>query len=82
MLVVKIELWPLGDEKRAQEIGRMLISNRGDHPNRPKRGNYRVRLLRKGSKTAVTREAAVEDYPRQSYPVWTLVSRALAAMKM
>ncbi len=81
MLVVKIELWPLGDEKRARELGRMLISNRGDHPKRPERGNYRVRLLRKGSKTAVTREAAVEDYPRQSYTVWKLVSRALEALK-
>jgi hypothetical protein len=81
MLVVKIELWPHGDESRARELGRMLISNRGDHPNRPKRGNYRVRLLRRGSKTAVTREATVEDYPRQSYPVWTLVKRALEALK-
>ena len=78
MIVVKIELWPLGDDKRAKEIGRLLIHNKGDSPT-PTRGNYGVRLLRKGSKR-ILRTAEVLDYPRQSYSVWKLLRRALEAL--
>jgi len=80
MLVVKIEIWPLGHEDQAEEIGRMLIHNRGDHKNRPRRGNYGVRLMRKGAARTVQRTAEVLDYPRLSYPVWKLVRRALEAL--
>ena len=32
MLVVKLEIWPLGNEAQAREIGRMRIGNvGGDH---------------------------------------------------
>ncbi|GAF80423.1 unnamed protein product [marine sediment metagenome] len=74
MIVVKIELWPCGFESRKREIGRMLIDNQGGTA---KRGNYRVRVLRKGSEDKVLREGEVTNYPRQSYNVWRLVCRAL-----
>ena len=74
MIVVKIELWPWGFESRKKEIGRMLIDNQGVDG---KRGDYRVRVLRKGSETKVLREGEVKNYPRESYTIWRLICRAL-----
>lgn len=80
MIVVKVELWKWGDERRATELGRLLIDNRGDHAEQPRRGNYRVRLLRKGSRTAVRRTAEVLDHARLSKDIWNLLRKALEAL--
>jgi hypothetical protein len=73
MIVIKIELWPLGFESHKKEIGRMLIDNQGGTD---ARGDYRVRVLRKGT-DRVLREGEVKNYPRKSYNIWRLVCRAL-----
>lgn len=80
MIIVKVELWPGGDEARAAELGRLQIANEGTHPAHPRRGDYMVRLMRKNSRRTVLRTANVKDYPRLSYPVWRLVRRALEAL--
>lgn len=65
----------------------MTISNRGDHPKRPHRGNYTVRMGRKGQTDVKDihrkpqRVATVEDYPRNTYHVRELIRRALEALK-
>jgi len=74
MIVVKIELWPMGFESKKRELGRMFIDNQGGTD---KRGDYRVRVLRKGSTDKVLRECKVENYPRRSYNIWRLICRAL-----
>ena len=74
MIVIKIELWPLGFESHKKELGRMLIDNIGGTRDR---GDYRVRVLRKGSKDKVMRTGEVKDYPRLSYNIWRLICRAL-----
>jgi hypothetical protein len=74
MIVVTIELWPMGIKSRKRELGRMLIDNQGGTY---KRGDYRVRVLRKGSESKVLRECEVKDYPRESYNIWRLICRAL-----
>lgn len=85
MLVVRIEMWPKGDESRKREIGRTYIYNSGGTP---KRGEYQVRVCRKNrfepkerrhilTGEGFARTGSVEDYPRLSYNVWRLVSRAL-----
>lgn len=79
MLVIKIELWPGGDKSRCQELGRMTITNQGSTATAT-RGNYTIRLMRKGTETTVQKTAEVLDYPRLSYPVWVLVKRALEAL--
>ncbi len=73
MIVVKIELWPMGIESRKRELGRMLIVNQGGTHGR---GDYHVRVMRKGS-DKVLRECEVKDYPRESYNIWRLICRAL-----
>lgn len=86
MIVVKIEMWPKGDESKKREIGRTYIYNAGGSLTR---GDYEVRVCRKNSFETTgerlrtgrgfTRTARVEDYPRLSYNVWRLISRALRA---
>lgn len=81
MIVVKVELWPKGDESRKEEIGRMTISNDVTTTLRsPDRGSYNVKLMRRGTADKVQKTTRVEDYPRRSYPVWVLIKRALDSL--
>lgn len=85
MLVIKIEMWPGGSFSRRREIGRMYIANTGEGT--LDRGEYVAKVCRKGShesddprhfeKGPFTRTGEVKDYPRKSYNVWRLVTRAL-----
>jgi hypothetical protein len=93
MIVVKIELWPMGDEPRKREIGRMYIANDGNRSvEDPNFGDYYVAVNRRGTAEVslmvdendrvyhakgVTRAAKVLNYPRLSYNVWRLILRAL-----
>ncbi len=78
MIVIKIELWPKGFESKARELGRMYVTNTGGQHD-DNRGNYHVRLFRKGS-NKVQREGHVDNFPRKSYSVWRLVSRAIKSV--
>lgn len=79
MIVVKIEMWPGGIQQRAYDIGRMTIANVGVAQG-GKRGDYMVKLFRRGTTVKVQKRAEVKDYPRLSYPIWKLVQRALTAL--
>lgn len=87
MIVVKLELWPGGDERRKREIGTTYINNVGGTD---KRGDYDVRVMRKdydpctislrqvfGEGKGITRKGHVSNYPRLSYNVWRLITKAL-----
>ena len=76
MIVVRVELWPGGWERKARELMRLHIIN--DGTGNSKRGNYRVMLFRKGNRS-VLRSGRVEDFPRRSYHVGRLIYRALAS---
>ena len=82
MLVIKIELWPLGDGNKARELGRMYVANTGKGTK--SKGDYKVAVCRKGStkcpftgKVKAVREGKVENFPRNSYSVWRLIGRAI-----
>jgi len=81
MIVVKIELWPKGDSQKAREIGRSYIANVGGNM---KKGDYEIAVCRRGSKrcpwfgeTKAVRQGTIKNFPRLSYNVWRLVTRAL-----
>lgn len=77
MILVKIELHSAITGK-VTELGRMQISNTGHATKEnPKRGDYEIELMRKGTKDKVQKRGLVRDYPRESYTVWELVRRAL-----
>ncbi len=84
MIVAKLELWPGGDQKKMRPLGQMILIN--DESGTADRGNYHVAVLRRDALRtttrgnpggAVAREGRVENFPRKSYNVWRLVSRAL-----
>jgi hypothetical protein len=79
MILVKIELHSARTGK-VTELGQMRITNNGiESAHNPKRGEYDVEIMRKGSTTKVQRKGLVRDYPRLSYTVWELVRRSLEA---
>lgn len=85
MIVVKLEMWPGGDETRKYDLGRTYVWNDATITNvDPKRGNYEAAVMRRGVTTipqrggAVTKAVKVENYPRLSYNVWVLIYRVLA----
>lgn len=77
MIIVKVELHS-AINGTIKELGRMHISNRGDIQD-PMRGNYDVTVCRKGDTTGAkpTRTGEVLNYPRLSYNMWRLITRAL-----
>lgn len=78
MIVVKIELWPKGFESNARELGRLHLTNQFVRSvSNPKRGDYKVEVMRRGTKDKVQRQGVVENYPRQAYSIWRLIARAL-----
>jgi len=79
MIVVKVEIWPGGVERYAKEIGRLLIHNTC-YARDAKRGDYGVRLLRRGSLKVVRKTAEVLDHPRLTAEVWNLIRKALEAL--
>lgn len=81
MIVLKLVMWPSGDESKEYTLGRAYIANTGGTHTH---GNYKGAVCRKGS-TAVpgtggpdpTRQGIVEGHPRVAQSVWRLVTRML-----
>jgi hypothetical protein len=55
VIVVKVELWPRGNQTSSREIGRMYVANDGSGS--ADRGDYKVAVCRRGS----------DDVPREIY---------------
>lgn len=81
MIVVKIELHS-ANTGEVTELGRAIIANVGGTRSS---GNYDVRVARKGTTDlksvwgSPARTGSVTQYPRLTYNVWRLVSRAIRA---
>ena len=82
MIVVKVELWPLGDESRAQDLGQAHIDLQSQENGI---GSYRVRLL-KGAKYSprpgtLYKGGTVPAFPRvdRRWGPWELLALALEA---
>lgn len=79
-VVVKIEVWPGGDEARGREIGRAVITNLGGK-REDAIGNYSVQLMRSSERATpgVWRSGSVRDFPRKKLSVYDLLFCALRA---
>lgn len=82
MIVVKVELWPLGDESRAKDLGKAHIDLRSQEDGV---GSYRVRLL-KGAHYSprpgtLYKSGEVPAFPREDrrWGPWELLALALEA---
>ena len=85
MIVIKIELWPLGDHTQAKSLGMATISNLPSPPEvgpgrgikRKSRGSYRIKLFKAGEALVVFKEDIVKDFLRTRYGAWYLLAGAL-----
>lgn len=72
MLVIKMELWPFGDETKAQEIARCNIAN--DATGDEDTGNYNIALFNGKRRW---KRGRVERFPRRLLEGWDLLYRGL-----
>lgn len=81
MIVIKVELWPLGDETRKKDLGTAHISNDGTGSDGT--GNYKVRLLKGAlySKKPGTlwKSGSVKGFDRKRDTPWRLVMLGIAS---
>jgi hypothetical protein len=78
VLVIRIEMWPLGDESRKRELGVAHIINDGTGD--LKYGDYKVKLFKSPeyAKTpGVWKSGQVLHFPRERLGPWDLLYRAL-----
>jgi len=77
MMVVRIEIWPGGDEQAAFEIGRMDVANVGAVADV---GAYAASVTQRATPTigvpSFVRSVTVASHPRGDGP-WALVARVL-----
>lgn len=84
MIVIKVEMWPGGDESKAEEFGRMILANQvattlrtgGSH------GDYSVILLggvwgRQDLLKRNWKTGKVTGFNRQARGAWDLIREAL-----
>ena len=74
MIVINVELWPHGDEKKKKSLGTMVIKNDGTGTN--DRGNYEFSLRGKGGRPMAS--GGILDWPRNRFHVWQLIHRVLS----
>ncbi len=75
MIVVHVEMWPKGDEKRKYHLGTAKIAN--DKTGTGATGNYKATLSRKGSPNSIWKTVNVKGFPRKRLLTWDLVYRVL-----
>jgi hypothetical protein len=71
MLVVKLEIWPHGNEGRAREIGRMQVANVGGDVTI---GDYSAAIMRDRGAPGF---GEVKQWPRLERDVWQLIASAI-----
>lgn len=80
MLMVRVQVWPGGDEARAFDVATMRIVNVGGGLSQ---GTYEVETEGEATlagELIAARKGMVHAHLRQRLPVWTLVSRALRSV--
>lgn len=78
MIKVTIELWPMGNEARKQNLGEIIIANDATGSNHI--GNYWFKLMKSAryAKTAgVWKKGEVKDFPRTRLGPYDLLYRVL-----
>lgn len=78
MIHISIDMHRFGNRLDKYPLGAITISNDG-LSSTPKRGNYVIRAYAKNGR--VIRRARVENWARESRPVFELVKAALTALE-
>lgn len=76
MVRVTVEMIPQGDLNRKYRLGSFDIYNTGTNMSK-RRGDYGIRSYSKSGAELVGRKGVINDWPRLSRPVMSLVRKAL-----
>ena len=77
MIRITIEMLPKGDESRKRHLGTAVIGNDGTGTRT--RGNYKIRLSRRGQPDSTWKSGSLQGFPRTRLGPWDLLFLALAA---
>lgn len=77
MIVVKVEMWPHGDESRKYRLGEMRIANDGTGSQGT--GSYDAVMLGKRGRRLGRTPVKIAGFPRLRKDVWHLVALVLKA---
>jgi len=75
MLVIKIELWPRGDEKEKKLLHVGWIGNVGTGTRTS--GNYKYVLSQRNTPGRTLRKGFINGFPRKRLSAWDLLYRCL-----
>jgi len=80
MIVIRLEMWPKGDESRKYPLGEIRVTNIGGDA---QRGDYAIELMKSASHGAkrpgVWRRGIVKNFPRLRLGQYDLLLRGLIA---
>lgn len=80
MIVIRVEMWPHGNQERKYHLGSAIITNTGALGNGP-RGNYEVQLSgKKGAKIEGGKIGKVENWARRQRNIWELIAVAIRSV--
>ena len=75
MIVVKVELWPFGQEELAKTLGVATITN--DGTGTQDSGNYVAQLFKETRYARPWKKARVREFARETLSSWDLLYRVL-----
>lgn len=75
MIVIRIELWPDGEEENKRHLGTGIIINTGGGTRR--RSNYAYMLSQRNNPSKAWREGQLLNWPRESYNLWQMLRHIL-----
>ena len=75
MIVVRVELWPFGEQKNASTLGIMCVANDGSGTKT--KGNYKAMAFAKGSRVKIWKDTEIKNFPRKKLLHWDLLYRVL-----
>jgi len=75
MIVVTIDLWPLGIEANKKHLGTAYIANNLEGT--VETGNYTVKLTKWNNAKTAWKKGSVRGFPRLKLGAWDLLFRAL-----
>lgn len=78
MLVVKVEIWPFGDQEQKRTLGLMKIVNLLTHPKRPALGNYGVTVVTDPGTPQERRHETIINGFARAWGFWALVGNAVS----
>ncbi len=78
MIVIKVEIWPYGDESKAKHEGTVVIFN--DLSGTESKGNYEYAISKWGRPTHIWKRGTIDNFSRKRDNVWKLMQQVFGKL--